>query len=150
MIIGRTEKFPPWDTRSSFYQLRQTIKSFEDTLPRDMTLTPANVSAHITGRTSTPYTLLHATILLCHMMLNREPIPFIPLRCSKPEGPLDPPTFPAEQYSVPPAFWLDSARQLFRSARDLVDLIKTCQEWGTMVETPLVGFAIYTAANVGK
>lgn len=125
------------------------MKTFEDSLPRDMTLSPANISAHITGRTSTPYTLLHATLLLCNMMLQREPLPFVPLRCSKPEGPLDPPTFPPERYNTPSNFWTDSATQLFKSARDLMDLVRTCQEWTVLVETPIVGFAIYTAAFVG-
>ncbi|MBE7182451.1 MAG: hypothetical protein INR71_14810 [Terriglobus roseus] len=74
----------------------------------------------------------------------------MPLRCSKPEGPLDPPDFPAGQYSVPQEFWLDSARQVFKSARDTMNLVRTCQEWGNMVETPLVGFAVYMAAFAGK
>lgn len=145
----RIEHYPPWDSRSSFYQLRHMIRAFEESLPRDMTLSPANTSAHITGRTSTPYTMLHATLILCNMMLHREPLPFVALRCSKPVGPLDPPTFPPEQYSVPPNFWADSAAQLMKSARDLMDLVRTCQQWGVLVETPIVGFAIYTAAFVG-
>lgn len=123
---------------------------FTESLPRDMTLTPANISAHITSRTSTPYTMLHATILLCNMFLHREFIPFIPLRATKPEGPLDPPLFPKESYGVPADFWHNSARQLFKSARDLMDLVRTCQEWGVLVETPIVGFAIYVAAFIGK
>lgn len=115
-----------------------------------MTLNPANISAHITSRTSTPYTLLHATIMLCKMLLHREYLPFVPLRCSKPSGPLDPPLFPDDKYAVPPGFWEHSASECFKSARDLMDLLRTCQEWGVLVETPIVGFAIYVAACVGK
>jgi hypothetical protein len=82
-------------------------------------------------------------------MLHREYVPFIPLRCKKPEGPLDPPLFPPATYDVPPGYWEDSARQCFKAARDLVDLARTCQEWNVLVQTPIVGFAIYTVAFVG-
>jgi hypothetical protein len=115
-----------------------------------MTLNPANISAHLTSRTSTPYVLLHATVLLCNMMLHREYMPFIPLRCTKPSGPLDPPLFPEEKYVVPRDFWETSAALCCKSARDLIDLSRTCQEWGLVVETPIVGFAVYVAAYCGK
>lgn len=82
-------------------------------------------------------------------MLHREYVPFIPLRCKKPEGPLDPPLFPPTKYDVPHGYWEDSAEQCFKAARDLVDLVRTCQEWDVLVESPIVGFAIYTVAFVG-
>jgi hypothetical protein len=84
------------------------------------------------------------------MMLHREYIPFIPLRCSRPEGPLEPPLFPPEQYRVPHGFWEYSAAELLKSARQLVDLVQTTHEWNVLPETPIVGFAIYVAAFVGK
>jgi hypothetical protein len=100
-------------------------------------------------KTQTPYTLVHTVFLLCQIMLHREYVPFIPLRCKKPEGPLDPPLFPPEKYDVPTGFWEDSARNLFRAARSIMDLVRTCQEWNALVETPIVGFAIYTVAFTG-
>lgn len=115
-----------------------------------MTLTTANISAHITSRTSTPFVLMHIVHLLSGMILHREYIPFIPLRSPKPQGPLDPPTFSPEDYSIPEGFWEQSARELFRSARDVIDLLRICQEWGVLVETPIVGFATYTAAFTGR
>ena len=125
------------------------LQEFKESLPRDLTLTPQNVSAHITSRTATTYTLLHTVCGLCTIVLNREYVPFIPLRCSGPEGPIDPPTFPPAQYDVPTYFWRDSARECYRAARDVTDLIRTCQEWNVMVETPIVGFTIYTVAFFG-
>lgn len=115
-----------------------------------MTLITANISAHITSRTSTPFVLMHIVHLLSGMILHREYIPFIPLRSPKPEGPLDPPLFPSDDYSVPEGFWEQSARDLFKSAREVIDLLRICQEWGVLVETPIVGFATYTAAFTGK
>lgn len=82
-------------------------------------------------------------------MLHREYVPFLPIRCSKPEGPLDSPTFPPAKYDVPPGFWEESARECFRAARAVMDLVRSCQEWNALVETPIVGFTIYTVAFVG-
>ncbi|ORY15610.1 fungal-specific transcription factor domain-domain-containing protein [Clohesyomyces aquaticus] len=145
----RRERYPPWDSRSSFHGLQNKLSAFKDSLPRDLTLSASNINAHIASRTSTPYTLMHTIHLLCSIMLHREYVPFIPLRCSKPQGPLDPPVFPPEEYQIPPGFWESSARECFKAARDLIDLLRTCQEWQVLVETPLVGFATYTVAFVG-
>lgn len=92
---------------------------------------------------------MHTVYLLCQIILHREYVPFIPMRCSKPEGPIDPPLFPPDKYSVPPGFWAENARDCFRSAREIMDLVQTCQEWSALVETPIVGFAIYTVAFNG-
>lgn len=97
----------------------------------------------------TPYALLHTVYNLCQIMLHREYVPFIPLRSKKPEGPLDPPLFPPDKYDVPTGFWEDSARQCFKAARDIMDLVRTCDDCRVLVETPIVGFAIYTVAFVG-
>jgi len=93
---------------------------------------------------------MHTVHLLCSIMLHREYVPFIPLRCSKPQGPLDSPLFPPDQYEIPPGFWDDSARECFKAARDLIDLLRTCQEYEVLVETPIVGFATYTVAFCGS
>ncbi|KAK3714955.1 hypothetical protein LTR37_007445 [Vermiconidia calcicola] len=145
----RTEKHPPWDSRCEFYQLQKQCMDFKASLPRQHTLTPQNTQAHISLKTSTPYTLVHTVYLLCQIALHREYVPFMPIRCEKPEGPLDPPLFPADKYDVTPSFWEKSARECFKAARDIVDLARSCQEWSALVETPIVGFAIYTVAFVG-
>ena len=91
--------------------------------------------------------VMHTVYFLCQIMLHREYVPFIPIHCSKPSGPLDPPKFPPE--TVPEGFWEDSARQCFRSAREIIDLVQICSDWDALVQTPIVGFAIYTVAFVG-
>ena len=145
----RRDRSPPWESGSPWNILNRKIDDFIDLLPRDLTLAPANLNAHIVSKTSTPFFMMHAVLLLSRMMLHREYIPFIALRCGQPEGPLDPPLFPRDQYHVPPTFWEQSAVELFRSARTLVDLAHTCHEWKVLPQTPMVGFAIYVAANTG-
>ena len=145
----RVEEHPPWDPRCEFNQLRRQCLDFKVSLPRQHTLTPQNTQAHMSLKTSTPYMLIHTVYLLSQIMLHREYVPFIPIRCPKPEGPLDPPLFPPDKYDVPPGFWEESARECFKAARDIMDLVRNCQEWSALVETPIVGFAIYTVAFVG-
>ena len=145
----RTEVHPPWDPRCQWNKLRRQCLEFKSSLPRQHALTPQNIQAHISLKTSTPYTLVHTVYLLCQVMLQREYVPFIPIRCSKPEGPVDKPLFPPSEYDVPRGFWENSARECFKAAREIMDLVSSCQEWNALVETPIVGFAIYTVAFVG-
>ena len=44
---------------------------------------------------------------------------------------------------------MNSARQLFQAARDIIDLVRACQSRGMLVETPILGFGLYTMAFVG-
>lgn len=148
----RRERYPPWDPQSQWYQLHKRLENFRERLPRDLAFSQANISAHLSptsSSSSTSYILLHTTLLLSSIVLHRDYIPFVPLRCSKPQGPLDPPVFAPDEYQVPPQWWERSATELFKSSRDLISLLQTCREWGFNLVTPLVGFGIYTAAFVG-
>ncbi|RDI79002.1 hypothetical protein Vi05172_g11028 [Venturia inaequalis] len=146
---GRRERYAPWEPQSQWFVLNSRVSNFINGLPRDLALSNANVQAHIASRTSTPYTLLHAVLLLCKVMLHREYIPFVPLRCTRPQGPLDAPLYPTTDNNAPYGFWEESAKELFRSARNLIDMVQTCYEWHVLPETPIVGFAIYSVALTG-
>ncbi|KAK5107868.1 hypothetical protein LTR62_000578 [Meristemomyces frigidus] len=145
----RLETQPPWDERCQWHKLRQQCLDFKASLPRHDTLSAQNTQAHISMKTSTSYTLVHTVYLLCKIMLHREYVPFLPIRCDRPVGPLDAPMFPADEYQVPAGFWESSAVELFKAARDTMDLLRSCQEWNALVQTPIVGFAVYTVAFVG-
>ncbi|TID21598.1 fungal-specific transcription factor domain-containing protein [Venturia nashicola] len=145
----RRERHAPWEPQSQWFVLNNRVSNFINSLPRDLALSNANVQAHIASRTSTPYTLLHSVLLLCKVMLHREYLPFAPLRCTRPQGPLDAPFFPTSETNAPYGFWEESAKELFRSARNLIDMVQTCYEWHVLPETPIVGFAIYTVALTG-
>lgn len=77
-----------------------------------------------------------------------EYIPFLPIRCDKPVGPLDEPTFPEGKYNIPENFWAESAEKVFKAGRDIVDLIEICRDKLPM--SALVLFAIWIAAFVGQ
>ena len=144
----RTEKQPPWDSSTEFFKLRQELKEFHDSLPSNLTFTEANLSAHIEKRNATTYASLHTLYSLCQIMLHREYIPFIALRCEKPQGPLDEPTFPKDKFQIPDGFWEESAASMCKAARDIVELARTCHDNNALPESPQVGFAIWQAAFV--
>jgi hypothetical protein len=73
-------------------------------------------------------------------------IPFVPIRCEEPEGPLDSPTFAKEE--TPSGFWHESAEQVFKAAREIIDLIEICQKKDKLPQSTIVLFAIWTAAFV--
>ncbi|TVY62752.1 putative transcriptional regulatory protein PB1A11.04c [Lachnellula suecica] len=144
----RTEKTPPWDEGTEFFQLRHELEHFKQALPSNLTFTDSNLSAHIEGRNATAYASMHTLYMLCLIMLHREYIPFIPLRTKTPAGPLDEPSFPPDKFDIPDKFWEESAETMFRAARDIIHIVKTCQENNALPESPQVGFAVWQAAFV--
>ncbi|KAK9654053.1 hypothetical protein V6Z96_003994 [Aspergillus fumigatus] len=148
--IDRTEQLPPWHVDSRFSKLRTMLGEFQDGLSRNLQYSPRNTDTHIMYKNKlASYTVMHVVYFLSVIILHRAYIPFLPVRCNEPIGPLDEPLLPGERSGAPDGFWKDSARELFRAARQMLDLVVTCQERGVLVENPLVGFAIYNAAFMG-
>ncbi|KAL4964657.1 putative C6 transcription factor [Aspergillus stella-maris] len=143
----RNEQYPPWHPDSRFYKFRTMLAEFRDALSRNLQYSPRNTDTHIMFKTTLyPYTFMHLVYFLSVIVLHRAYVPFLPVRCTEPIGPLDE---PVDKTGMPESFWRDSARELFGAARQLMDLAVTCQDRGVLVENPLVGFAIYNATFVG-
>ncbi|PLN79594.1 fungal-specific transcription factor domain-domain-containing protein [Aspergillus taichungensis] len=150
----RTEPVAPWHPESRFAHLRARLAEFQDGLARNLQYSSRNTETHIMYRHSlAPYTVMHVVYFLSVIVLHRAYIPFLPVHCPGPIGPLDEPGAVATDSTTtaggPDGFWRDSARELFGAARRMMDLVLTCQERGVLVENPLVGFAVYHAAFVG-
>lgn len=145
----RTEQYPPWHPESRFAKLRLTLGEFQDSLSRNLQYSPRNTDTHIMYKNNlAPYMVMHVAFFLSVTVLHRANLPFLPLRCNEPVGPLDDSPF-AEKTTAPEGFWRESARQLFSAGRHMMDLVLACQERGMLVENPLVGFAVYNAALLG-
>lgn len=143
------EDYPPWDERTRFHQLREKLDNFYSDLPLTFTLSESNYYKHENYCASSVYVSLHMLGSICSVMLHREYIPYLPIRCKEgPKGPLDGPIFPPNEYETPPGFWADSAEQVFKAARNIVDLIETCRD--KLPKSALVVFAVWMAAFVGQ
>ncbi|KAG9230775.1 fungal-specific transcription factor domain-containing protein, partial [Amylocarpus encephaloides] len=144
----RTEKLPPWERESHFSRIREELQTFQLSLPASLAYTTENLSAHIEKRNATVYASMHTLFALCQIMLHREHIPFIPLRSRRPSGPLDEPTFPPSKHSIPEGFWEESAATMFKAAKEITNIVQTCQEDNALPESAMIGFAIWQASFV--
>ncbi|KAI1265566.1 fungal-specific transcription factor domain-containing protein [Xylariaceae sp. FL1019] len=142
-----SEIYPPWHSESTFYKLNKKLESFDSALPGTFTFSRSNYFKHENHHAASTFVLLHMLRFVCLIMLHREYVPFVPIRCREPEGPLDQPTFTREE--TPAGFWRSSAEQLFKAARGIVDLIEICQRKERLPQSTIVLFAIWTAAFVG-
>ncbi|KAL2887129.1 fungal specific transcription factor [Ceratocystis lukuohia] len=132
---------PPW-AESRFKLLNDTLRRLTACMPASLALSKANYfRCRVT--TGSLYISTHTIICLCKIMLHREYVPFVALRCQGPIGPLDPPLLPP----APEDFWLDSANILFEASRDIVRLV----EWSGdhLPFSPITLFGVWTAAFVG-
>ncbi|KAL1955504.1 hypothetical protein VTO42DRAFT_8458 [Malbranchea cinnamomea] len=146
----RADQYPPWHPDSRFSHLRDLLIEFQDGLSRNLQYSPRNTDTHIMYKnTLAPYSLMHIIYFLSVIVLHRAYLPFMPLRHLEPLGPLDEPSFPPDKYNVPEGFWRDSAREVFKASRQMMELVRICSDRGVLMETPLVGFAIYNAAFMG-
>jgi hypothetical protein len=113
----------------------------------------------MSSRTSSAYAVMHITYFLCLVIMHREYIPFLPLRINRPQGPLDPPIFLADdpetdREGLEPGttvsdWWEESAKEIFRCARGIMQIVNGLEEWSSSVETPAVGFAVYMVGVSG-
>ncbi|KAI1142248.1 fungal-specific transcription factor domain-containing protein [Hypoxylon sp. FL0543] len=137
---------PPWTEGSTFYRLNEKLAAFDAELPSTFTFSRSNYFKHENHQASSVYVSLHMLRCLCLIMLHREYIPFVPVRCEKPEGPLDE---PIPKGSPPEGFWISSAEQVFKAARGIVDLIEICQRKDKLPQSTIILFAIWTASFCG-
>jgi len=135
----------PWDAATDFFRLRERLESFYADLPANCALTTSNYHKHENHHASSVFVALHMLGCMCEIMLHREYIPFIPIRCARPEGPLDPPLLEG----APEGFWEESAEHVFKGGGDIIRLIDICQKRDKLPMSSLVLFAIWTAAFVG-
>jgi hypothetical protein len=140
-----TEELPPWSPETNFFQLREKLEAFYRDLPDSLKWSDSNFYRHENHQASSVYVSLHMLGAVCRIMLHREYIPFIPISCERPVGPLDPPTF--REGDEPQGFWEASAEEIFHAAKQIVDLTEICRDKLPM--SSLVLFAVWTAAFVG-
>jgi hypothetical protein len=120
------ETHPPWGTRSTFYKLREKMDTFNKDLPGTFTLSRQNYYRHDNHQATNTYVSLHMLASVCHIVLNREYLRFLPLQCRRPQGP------PIGNQTVlnfaPDRFWEESAEDVFQASRNIIDLISLCKE----------------------
>lgn len=139
------ERVPPWEDRSTFQRLRKTLGLLLLDLPDTFTLSRSNYYRHDNHQATNLYVSLHMLMSLCRIMLDREYLPFLPIRCSTPEGPLDPRLIFITQ--TPDGFWEEITETTFKAARDIIDLVEISRE--KLPYSSLTLFSVWTAGFMG-
>ncbi|KAI1014233.1 hypothetical protein LB504_008742 [Fusarium proliferatum] len=137
-IGGRLQDtHPPWNPGSTFYELREKMIAFGKDLPDTFTLSRQNYYRHDNHQATNTYLSLHMLASVCHIVLNREYLPFLPLRCHGPQGP------PMVNQTVlnfgPDRFWEESAEDVFQSSRSIIDMVGLSKE-----KLPLSSLSIFS------
>ncbi|KAL0764091.1 hypothetical protein CaCOL14_013418 [Colletotrichum acutatum] len=136
----KEEGTPPWDEKSTFYQLSREIDTFYTELPECFTWSTSNFWRH----SNSIYVSFHMLAALCKIVLHREYIPFIAINCARPMGPMAELGF--DPGAAPDGHWKRSAEQIFKASREIIDLITLCRD--RLPYSSLVLFAIRQAAFV--
>ncbi|KAH3952827.1 hypothetical protein HBH98_179290 [Parastagonospora nodorum] len=139
----RTEEYPPWDEKSTFYKLVQGYEVLRAGLPQPLTLTTQHTYDHIYSKTSRDYVMIHALHTLCTIALYREYIAFAPWGKAKPEGPLDEPRITQPLPDDMPDYWIDQARKCFGAGKDFAELLIACDAANALVDSTIAGWATY-------
>ncbi|EEU43172.1 uncharacterized protein NECHADRAFT_47160, partial [Fusarium vanettenii 77-13-4] len=134
---GRSqETASPWDSRSTFYRLRDRLDRFHKDLPDTFTLSRQNYYRHDNHQATNTYVSLHMLSSMCHIILNREYLPFLPIRCGRPQGPLA-----SAQDQARGQLWEEVADNVFRASRDILDLVEICKD--KLPQSCLTVFAVW-------
>lgn len=134
---GRSqETASPWDSRSIFHRLRERLDRFHKDLPDTFTLSRQNYYRHDNHQATNTYVSLHMLSLVCQIILDREYLPFLPICCGRPQGPLASAQDPARD-----RFWEEAADNVFRASRDILDLVEICKD--KLPQSCLTGFALW-------
>ncbi len=96
-----------------------------------------NYDSHENHGAATTFVSMHMLGALCQIVLHREHLPFIPLRCGRPAGPLGDSIYGAE--AAPHAFWEDSTAEIFRAASVVESLVGICRD-----RLPLSSIVLFT------
>lgn len=144
----REERKPPWDEKSEVWKLQRHLDIFQESLPPRFKLNASNTDSHLGGNALTVYTAIHSLYSLCIIVLHREYIPFIPLNLERPSGPIDAPLVPNDP-QMPIGWWDQSASRIFKSARDIADLVRAASYRERLVQSPPIALAIFTSAFCG-
>lgn len=135
----------PWNQASVWSKMQNSLHSWRDSMSPKLQYSrdDNNLQAHMSRAQGEPFVFVNLIFYLSQIFLHREYIPFLPHRCSRPSGPIDPPLL----VDTPPdGWWEASYRTLFDSAASVVDIIRAAQERGMMLKTVFVSFCVYSAA----
>jgi hypothetical protein len=123
--------------------LRQFLVINESMLGR-LQLSEVNIYAHLGHATAAQYLSMHIARLLCEILIHWELLPFLPLRCQEPSGPLGQNDC-FRSADAPCNFWKTSARDCFGAAKAILDLELSCQTLAPLSSNVFTAYGLFVA-----
>lgn len=119
----------PWRTSSSWNRGLVAIEEWRaaQSSRLQFSSTNFNLQTYILRNQGAQFALINLIYFVTTIFLHREFIPFIPSQNRPLAGPSEPPLI-AE--TAPPQWWESSARKLFKSASDIIRLMKQLAQYG--------------------
>jgi len=143
----RVDNVHPMSPNSTYYKLSAALEAFVDSLPHQLEFSSNTLQVHFSTRSSSSYAVLHVTLFLARITLERRCLPDFPFMSPRALGPMDP---PGQQLSPEEdRFYSESAERYMLASRDLVILMSSLEEWNSQIESPFIISAIERAARSG-
>lgn len=137
----------PWRTGSPWNRGFVAIEEWRaaQSLRMHFSSTNFNLQTYILRNQGVQFAFINLIYFVTTIFLHREFIPFIPFQNQPPCGPSEPPLI-AE--NPPPQWWESSARKLFKSASDVIRLMKQLVKYGIELQAPFTCFCVFNATTV--
>jgi hypothetical protein len=126
------EKYPIWSTNSQFHSLRESIRSFQSSLPDSIRWNPENLQNHASEKTANQFVFLHLVFYQLTLFMNRFALPYSGLNRPPKE--------------MPQQFHTDSARSAIEAANQVSLLIKEAIDYN--VTAPFAGYCAFYSSTV--
>lgn len=144
----RIETRKPWDIASNWNVFLRRLLKLNHATPAQLQMTSSSFRECIGSRTSSHTIHMHLARLLCQLLLHWEFIPFLPVNCRRPQGPLEPITLLNQTSDAPAGFWKSSAQECFTAAQKILFLTSTWRTADALPLTPFIAYAVHTAAFI--
>ena len=131
---------------SGYHRLSAALDAYIDHLPAQLEFSPQTLQVHFSTRSSSSYSIMHITLFLARITLERKCIPELPFASTRPMGPHDPPKNPTAEEGD---FFARSAERMMAASRDLISVFSFLEDWNAKVESPFIISALERAVKAG-
>lgn len=135
----------PWNEASLWHRTKTALHLWKNGMSHRLhySIDNKHLQAHILQSQGEPFVFINLLYHLNSIFLHREYVPFLPHRCQRPQGPIDPPFLVDE---APHDWWRLYSRVLFDSAASIVDIVRAAEDRRMQCKTIFISFGIYSSA----
>ncbi|KAH7414566.1 hypothetical protein DE146DRAFT_39401 [Phaeosphaeria sp. MPI-PUGE-AT-0046c] len=134
----------PWVATSPWKLLYEELRTWRAHQEQRSWYPGASVNNHAALGRAEPFGYLNLIYYVSLLFLDREYLPFLPILCHEPCGPIDPPLLTSEP---PSGWWVERTQELFKSSAMISGIMSDLDHAGVFLLTPFPGFCLFSAAT---